>query len=248
MPHAGVLRELCSYSLRPMPSAEALVLIQAAGLGLLHALIPCAHSWPMLVPFLAHGQRATRVALSFGTGITLAAAALGACLSGLMPTMPEAWLHRAEEATGLVLIIIAGVLLWRTRAAHLGHVHGDCEREDDHGCGHRTHKTQRFAKLGPTAALVALGFFNAVVPCWTSVAAIALAAPSEGRYGALGVLLAFALSATLGMWIVLAVAARGFGVLDRLRSPGVEAWVLRGSGVLLLFSGASLLLHWHEHG
>ncbi|MSR75436.1 MAG: hypothetical protein EXS14_08215 [Planctomycetes bacterium] len=230
-----------------MLASETLLILQAAGLGALHALIPCAHSWPMLVPFLSRGQSATRVAWCFGLGMFPACAAMGLALGGLVPSLPEEWLHKAEEATGVVLVLIGMVLLWRTRAAHLGHLHGECEPEQDHGCAHRTHQPRRFSRLGPAAALFVLGFFNALVPCWTSLAAIALAAPAKEQHGALVVLLTFALSATLSMWIVLAVVRRGFRVLERLRSPTTEAWVLRSSGALLVFSGVSLLLHWHEH-
>lgn len=230
-----------------MLPAETLLIIQAAGLGALHALIPCAHSWPMLVPFLARGTSPMRVAWCFGLGMFPACAAVGLALGSVVPRLPESVLHRAEEATGVVLLIIAGVLLWRTRASHLGHIHGGCEPSDDHACGHTAHQTQRFARLGPVAALFLLGFFNAIVPCWTNLAALALAAPAEEPMGALSILMAFALSATLSMWAVLTIARLGVSVLERLKSPVTEAWVLRGSGLLLLFSGASLVLHWHEH-
>ena len=235
------------HSLPFMLPSETLLILQAASLGALHALIPCAHSWPMLVPFLARGQRATTVAWCFGAGMLVACTAVGLLLGGLASGLSGGWLHKAEEGTGVVLVLIGAVLLWRTRAAHFGHMHGNCETGADSGCEHRTHQSGRFARLGPSAALFALGLFNAVVPCWTSLGAVALAAPAEDEHGALLALLAFGLSATLCMWAVLFIAARGFRVLERLRSPKTEAWVMGCSGLVMVLSGASLLLHWHEH-
>ncbi len=230
-----------------MPDVGHSLLIQAALLGLLHALIPCVHSWPMLVPFFARGQGPIRIALLFGAGMTLSCALTGLLVGSLGTALPEEWLHRAEELTGVVLVLIGLMLLWRTRASHLGHMHPECEPEGDHHCAHASHRSARFADFGPGAALFLLGTFNALVPCWTNVAAVALAAPLESRFDAVSVLLAFALSATFAMAVLLTVARRGLGMLERLRSPVTEAVVLRCSGVLVILSGLSLLLHWHTH-
>jgi|GEM_PF-5672722 nickel/cobalt exporter len=223
------------------------LLMQGALLGVLHALIPCVHSWPMLLPFLARGQSPVRIAVLFGAGMTCACVAVGALLGSLGSALPEEWMHRAEELTGVVLVLIGLMLLWRTRVSHLGHIHSECEPEGDHHCEHATHRSARFADFGPAAALFFLGIFNALVPCWTNVAALALAAPLDSPTETISVLLAFALCATAVMALLLCAARRGLGLLERLRRPGTESLVLLGSGLLLIMSGLSLLFHWHTH-
>lgn len=230
-----------------MDDLTAIPIAQAALLGTLHALIPCAHSWPILVPFAGPGGRPLRAALLFGGGKVACSTTLGALASAAVAAIPEEIEHRAEELTGLLLLGLAAFLWFRPKAGHLGHLHGECDRVRGPGCGHTEHQPGRFRRYGPALGLFLLGAVNMTIPCWTNAAALTLATSARGGAAGAVVFGAYGLSAALATLAILYLVHRGFHVLDRLASGRVETALLRISALLLVGFALTMLFHWHEH-
>jgi len=131
-----------------MEGAAATSFYVAAGsvvlVGLLEGITPCAHSWPVVVPFAvgAHRvQRAMSAAGAFFMGKVLAAPLVGALLGGSHSLLPSYVEPAVELATAVVVFAFAGVLLvW----PDIFHLHRHCEAEHpggeetphDHGPSH----------------------------------------------------------------------------------------------------------------
>lgn len=231
-------------------SATMLHLVgQALLLGALHALIPCAHSWPMVVPMLRPRVSPLRTAIPFGLGKVVASIGLGVVIGGAFGTLPQGWKIRAEEVTGWILLLLGLLVILRPGVAHLGHLHGDCDRTQvlGDGCHHATHQPDRFARLGPLIGLFVLGVLNMVLPCTTNAAALVLAASAGSLPGAALVFGLYGLSAAIAMTILLLIVHRSASLLKSLGNKKVEMVLLRASGVLMVIFSLTLLLHWHEH-
>lgn len=219
-------------------------------MGIAHALSPCAHSWPMLLPFVGPGRHPLRAAVLFGVGSLVSSVAIGLLIGAVAATVPLSARTRAEEITGVILILLGLLFLLRPRSGHLGHLHGRCDPTHDVGhepeCEHAAHHPSRFGRLGPSLGLVALGLFNMAIPCATNVWALGLA-PSLPGWRFAVVFGVYGLVASITMAIILVFVHRGRRVLARLASGRFEALLVRASGLLLIGFGLSLVLHWHEH-
>ncbi len=219
----------------------------AVAFGFLHALVPCAHSWPMLLPFVGRGRGVAKPALLFGAGVMLASAMAGALIGTVVDTVPPTLQHRAEEITGIILVVLGVVIAVRPRHGHLGHMHGACAPDEGPKCGHSRHEPRRFAKLGAGLSLFLLGFINLTIPCWTNLSVVSLSLSSHGVWEGLVLFLAYGGATTVTMVFILWLAERGYHLLERLRGGVSEARLVRASGVFLVLCGLSLVFHWHSH-
>jgi nickel/cobalt exporter len=220
---------------------------QALVWGAVHALVPCPHSWPMLLPFARSARGPLGSALLFGLGLTLTATAVGALAGGAVLAVPPEARDSIELGVGSLMVILGLIFLLRPQLMHAGHVHPhDGHEGPAHACD--AGAVRRLQRVGPRIGLVLLGAGNMAIPCWTNVPAIGLAISSGGALGGALVGALFALSATAAMIVVLLLAVRGIRILEGLASRRVEGLVLRLSGLLLVSFGLSLIFHWHEHG
>jgi nickel/cobalt exporter len=215
--------------------------------GFLHALVPCVHSWPMLLPFVGSHGSVWRPALVFGAGVLTASAVAGAALGAAAGALPLAIQMRAEEITGVILVLLGLLILLRPRLGHLGHLHGDCEPGQPAHCAHTVHEPRRFGRFGRDLGLFLLGFVNLAIPCWTNVSAASLAVGGGGLGPGIAIFGAYGLASAITMTAILLLARRGFHILDRLRSGRSEVPLVRISGALLILCGLALVLHWHTH-
>jgi nickel/cobalt exporter len=235
------------------------VLAAAFGVGVVHGLTPCAHSWPVLVPIVGRTGSVLRPAVWYGSGVVLAGVALGIVAGGA-----GAAFHRAadrpvgiwiENGFGVLMIAVGLVLALRTRLAHAGHVHGDCAPHDlsgaDPSCDHAGHKPSRVVAHGRHLGLFVLGVASVTVPCWSNFMAASVSVTDGDLVGGAAAYGVYAFAAALTTYVVLRVVRHGDGLLARLGSPQFEARLLLLSGVGLILWGVATLLHIghdHHHG
>ena len=221
--------------------------LQALVWGALHALVPCPHSWPMLLPFARGSRGPLASALLFGIGLTLTATAVGALAGGAVLVVPPDARTSVEVGVGILMAVLGLIFFIRPELMHAGHVHPhDGHEGHTHACD--AGAVRRLQRVGPRIGLVLLGAGNMAIPCWTNVPAIGLAVSSGGAPAGALVGALFALGATVAMIVVLLLAVRGMKILEGLASRRVEGLVLRLSGLLLVSFGLSLVFHWHDHG
>ena len=222
------------------------MLVQAALWGCMHALIPCPHSWPMLLPVARSTGRPRRTALLFGIGLTLTAAVLTLTLSQLGSLAVGSSWQRAEEVSGVVLILFGVAFCWKPGLVHIAHDHSSCAAPS---CDRETRRTRvLIRRFGPGAGLVLLGALNTLIPCWTTGPVIVSALSSRHWLIGLGVGISFGAAASASLIVTLAIAHRGIKRLEGLTSGRWESLILRASGLLLVLLGLSLLFHLgHDH-
>ncbi len=227
-------------------------LIAALGFGALHALTPCAHSWPVLLPLVGRAKSGARPGLFFGAGMLVSSVVVGAVVGGFGGLVFGEAGVIAEQIIGVVIVLLGAALLFRPGWMHAGHVHGSCAPEapsEDPACHHAGHRPFRFSRFGPDAGVVLLGIANMAVPCWSNGFGISLAVESgDARAGAL-LLGSYGLAAGVTTVALLVLVRHGIKLTDRLSSPRFEALILRGAGLLMLIYGLTLVFHiGHDHG
>lgn len=232
------------------------VLAAAFGVGVVHGLTPCAHSWPVLVPIVGRTGSVVRPAAWYGAGVVSAGVVLGVVAGGAGVAVRKAtagsvgiWI---ENAFGVLMIALGLALALRTRLAHAGHVHGDCAPHDlsgkDPSCGHAGHRPSRVVARGRHLGLFVLGVASVTVPCWSNVMAASVSVTDGDLLGGAAAYGVYALAAALTTYAVLRVVRHGGGFLARLGSPKFEARLLVFSGAALVLWGVATLLHLgHDH-
>jgi len=109
--------------------------------GLLEGITPCAHSWPVVVPFAVGAHKVYKAMLAAGAfflGKILTAPLVGALLGSSHRVLPAYVEPVVKWVTAVIVLAIAGVLIiW----PDLFHLHKHCEEEhpggDDVPHGHR---------------------------------------------------------------------------------------------------------------
>lgn len=225
----------------------------AAGFGALHALIPCAHGWPVLVPLATRRRSSTGPGLCFGVGVTLGSAAIGG-LAGAFGRATLSHLTWTETLVGVAMIGLGLMYVLSPKWFHAGHLHGDCQPHDEkHAephCGHNEHgRAGAAARKGPLLGAFLLGLLNMAAPCYSNLTGLTLAVESKGMMRGVLTLGAFGISAGIVTLIMLAMVRRGVGLLGKLASDRFEAIVLRASGVFMVIFGLLTVFHiGHHHG
>jgi len=237
-----------------VPSFELLeTFIAAIGFGVLHALTPCAHSWPVLLPISARAHSGARPGVWFGAGMLLSSVAVGALIGGFGGAILSSAEHRVEEVIGVVVILLGSALLIRPQWMHGGHLHGSCSEEvkgDEDGiaCGHVKHQPFRFFRFGRDAGAFLLGVANMAVPCWSNVAGVTLAVKSGSVGEGAALLGLYGFAAAVTTIALLAFIHRGLKLTDKLASPRFETLMLRLAGILMIAYGVTLVFHiGHSH-
>jgi nickel/cobalt exporter len=234
-------------------------LLGAVGLGVVHGLTPCAHSWPVLVPIVGRTGSVARPAAWYGLGVVLAGALFGVAMGGggkfLGGFFDGPVGRRVEEGFGVLMIVVGVAIALRTRIAHAGHVHGACAPADDSGaeaaCAHAEHHPTRFARFGRSFGLFMLGFASITVPCWSNATAAAISVGNGDVVGGALAYGAYAAAAAVTTYVVLRLVRNGAAALKRLSSPAFEGRLLLVSGVALALWGVATVLHIghdHSHG
>jgi nickel/cobalt exporter len=228
----------------------------AVGLGVVHGLTPCAHSWPVLVPIVGRTGSVFRPAAFYGAGIVVAGTALGVVMGGgghaLKHFFDSHLGKHVEEAFGVVMILAGAAIAFRTRLAHAGHVHGECAPPDASGaegsCGHAEHHPKRFLRYGRDLGLFILGLASVTVPCTSNFTAAGISVAGGDVVGGAAAYGLYALAAAVTTYVILRMVRRGTGVLSRLASPKFEARILFWSGLGLVVWGVLTVLHiGHDH-
>ncbi|HYC79174.1 MAG TPA: hypothetical protein VEI02_16265 [Planctomycetota bacterium] len=244
-----------------MPHVDFTALAAALWAGVLHALVPCHHSWPVLVPLMRRGS-AEKIAGWYGAGLVLAGVALGVAVGaggGKLRDLATAFVEwmggsggeAVENAFGVLLIGLGLVMVLRTRLSHAGHVHGACLPDaggGDASCPHAEHKPSAAARYGKSLGVFALGFASVSLPCFSNVTAAVVTVESGSPVSGGVVYGAYALAAAITTYVILALIRRSATFLARLTSPRFEAKVILASGVGLIAFGVLVLLHLgHDH-
>jgi nickel/cobalt exporter len=226
-------------------------LIAALGFGVLHALTPCAHSWPVLLPLSARAHSGARPGTMFGVGMIFSSLVVGALIGAFGDAILHGSSKRVEEVIGVLIALLGAALLFRPQWMHGGHLHGVCAPEgkgDSTACGHTKHQPFRFFRFGRDAGSFLLGVSNVAVPCWSNVAGVGLAAKAGSARGGAIVLGLYGLAAALTTILLLVLIHRGLKLTERLSSPRFEAAMLRLAGLLMLVYGVMVIFHvGHSH-
>jgi nickel/cobalt exporter len=225
--------------------------IAAFGFGVMHALTPCAHSWPVLLPLSARAGTGGRPGVLFGIGMLLSSLIVGGLLGAFGGAVFGGMTERVEEIIGAIVAALGAALLLKPGWMHGGHLHGPCLEETaahDVACGHVTHQPFRFFRFGSDAGSFLLGVANMAVPCWSNFAGVGLAVEAGSLPGGAAVLGIYGLAAAVTTVALLVLIHRGLRLTRRLASPRFESAMLRIAGVLMLAYGVTLLLHLgHSH-
>jgi nickel/cobalt exporter len=225
--------------------------VAALGFGVMHALTPCAHSWPVLLPLSARAHSGARPGIAFGVGMLLASLVVGALIGAFGNMIFDGASERVEEVVGAVIALLGAALLVKPGWMHGGHIHGECATEpesDATGCGHKRHQSLRFFRHGRDAGAFLLGVSNMAVPCWSNFAGIGLAVESGSTRGGAVVLGLYGLAAAITTLALLVLIHRGLKLTQKLASPKFETAMLRLAGLLMLIYGVTLVLHiGHSH-
>jgi nickel/cobalt exporter len=230
--------------------------IAAFGFGIMHALTPCAHSWPVLLPLSARAGPRQRPGVLFGAGMLVSSIVVGGVIGAFGRLVFKGAAETVEEVVGAAVALLGALLLARPGWMHGGHLHGACAPAaapapagEPGGCAHATHQPFRFFRYGRDTGAFLLGVANMAVPCWSNVAGVGLAVESGSAAGGAAVLGTYGLAAAVTTVAVLLLIHRGLRLTERLASPRFENAMLRIAGLLMLLYGLSLLLHvGHEHG
>jgi sulfite exporter TauE/SafE len=236
-----------------LPAGLAESAAAALGFGVMHALTPCAHSWPVLLPLSVRARSAARPGLLFGAGMLVSSIAVGAVIGAFGDAIFHEAHEHVEEAVGVLVALLGLALIVRPGWMHGGHLHGKCATDPggpagaEH-CEHATHQPLRFLRFGNEVGAFLLGVTNMAVPCWSNVAGIGLAVEAgSAKEGALTLGL-YGLSAGVTTLALLVLIHHGLKLTERLRSPRFETAMLRLAGLLMLAYGVTLVFHvGHTH-
>lgn len=230
-----------------------LPLVVAAGFGALHALIPCGHGWPVLVPLAAKRASAFGPGAAFAIGVTLGSTLIGA-LAGAFGQAILKDLRWTETVLGVAMIGFGIFYVASPRWVHAGHVHGGCQPHDEHDvephCGHGGHGPARgFADpKSPLVGAFLLGVLNMAVPCYSNATGLALALETKSAHEGGFLLGVFGLAAGITTIVLLAAVRRGLGLLGRLATERFERRVFVVSGIAMIVFGVMTVLHiGHDH-
>jgi sulfite exporter TauE/SafE len=226
-------------------------LVAALGFGVMHALTPCAHSWPVLLPLSARSKSPARPGIWFGIGMFASSIVVGALIGAFGGAILDGSSARVEEVIGVLIALLGLALLVRPQWMHGGHLHGVCAPEETAvaaACGHPKHQPFRFFRFGRDAGSLMLGVANMAVPCWSNFAGVGLAGGSgSARHGA-AVLGVYGLAAAVTTIALLVLVHHGLKLTEKLASPRFEAVMLRLAGLLMLVYGVMVFFHvGHSH-
>jgi nickel/cobalt exporter len=235
----------------PFGPVEFHPVIAALGFGVMHALTPCAHSWPVLLPLSARAGSGGRPGVLFGIGMLLSSVVVGGLIGAFGGAVLGSAAERVEEVIGVLVAALGAALLLKPGWMHGGHLHGLCAEEAPSvgtGCGHVKHQPFRFFRFGRDAGAFMLGVANMAVPCWSNFAGVGLAVETGSTRGGALVLGVYGLAAAITTVALLVLIHRGLKLTQHLASPRFETAMLRLAGALMLVYGITLLLHLgHTH-
>lgn len=231
-----------------MELTTLLAVAQAGLWGALHAVNPCVHSWPTLLPFVGPGRHPIRTGLLFGLGTVIAGVAWG-WLAGSLGSLPsDDTSILIEEVSGVVLVIFGILFIARPLSLHWGHRHKDHAHEPGTACEHPEVGRRLVDRVGPNLALFILGAGHVAIPHPTTLPALSMATGMGSPWAGIAVMGTFGLATGLVMILVLALLQRGLRVLDRLVAGQALPLLMRCSGLILVVFGLSMVFHWwHEH-
>jgi nickel/cobalt exporter len=216
--------------------------LAAFGFGVMHALTPCAHSWPVLLPLTARARSGGRPGILFGIGMLLSSIAVGAIIGGFGGAVFKDAGSTVEEIVGVVLALLGLGLLVRPGMMHAGHLHGGCQHT-------AVERPKGIFRFGHATGAFMLGIANMSVPCWSNVAGVTLAVESGSALAGGAVLGVYGFAAAVTTVALLVLVHKGLRLTERLASPRVEAVMLRIAGLLMLLYALSLIFHvGHDHG
>jgi hypothetical protein len=231
-------------------------LAAAAGAGVVHALVPCGHSWPVLVPVAARLGAVGRVSFWYGLGVLIGATTLGIATGGgggflmdLFSSRVGMWI---EEGLGVAMILVGVAIMAKTRLAHTGHVHGACAPKEADGapppCGHKEHGVANYRRYGTNGGLLLLGLVSVTAPCFSNLTAGLLAVAKSEPIAGAAIFAVYGLFAAITNDVVLRSVKRGRSALSVLSSPKFETILLRISGAVLAAYGVLMFFHiGHDH-
>ncbi len=224
----------------------------ALGFGVVHALTPCAHSWPILLPIVARTRNGVRPGIFFGAGMLGSSLVVGAVLGGLGDVVDEHLEIVLETIIGIVVALLGLVLLVRPQWMHGGHMHGECSpggdgKEEPH-CSHAGHHPGRFMRLGPDLGAAVLGVANMALPCWSNVMGVSFSVEAGSAAKGAIVLGCYGLTAGVTTIALLVLFRHGMRLTEKLTSARFEGTLMRITGVLMAGYGVVLALHLgHQH-
>ncbi|MBL0701903.1 MAG: sulfite exporter TauE/SafE family protein [Desulfosarcina sp.] len=214
-------------------------------LGLIHGINPCGHSWLVLTPFVIGGKPGKMVSyltLSFIAGTAVACLALGASLGAISLLIPPHLQWYIEVGTGVVLIILGLILIFRPYFLH-HHDHGDsCHGKHCHH-SHESHYDKAVKKKGKTTGLFlfGVGFVNMIIPCPTVAIMYGYAIESGNILKATLVFAAYALTTGVTVGVVIFAIIKISNLIRTLQQNWIETAMMRTAGfVTVLFSSITL--------
>jgi nickel/cobalt exporter len=226
--------------------------VAALGFGVMHALTPCAHSWPVLLPLSARAGSGGRPGVLFGLGMLVSSIAVGGVIGAFGRVVFKNAATTVEEVVGVLVAALGALLLVKPGWMHAGHLHGPCAAEPAPagaaGCEHARHQPFRFFRFGRDTGAFMLGVANMAVPCWSNFAGVGLAVESGSGIAGAAVLGSYGFAAAITTVALLVLIHRGLKLTERLTSPRFETAMLRLAGLLMLVYGLTLVLHvGHDH-
>jgi sulfite exporter TauE/SafE len=221
-------------------------LIGAILMGILHGLTPHGHSWLVLLPFALGGINARgmlRLAIAYGLGMIVVAAATGAVLGALAHAVPEAWHQGVEIGIGVMLTVMGLAFIIRPDSVH---------HTMDHICSEHCHSTgeQKLLRSGTMTGLFLMGVLSMLIPCptnyWLYGQSFATRSVAEGAL----IFVTYAVSTSLAVGAVAKLMVTSRAMLAPLERKGNRLLILRLSGLIVLLAGAWMLwlgTHPHDH-
>jgi sulfite exporter TauE/SafE len=214
--------------------------------GILHGLTPHGHSWLVLLPFALGGINARgmlRLAVAYGLGMVVVAAATGAVLGTLARAVPEAWHQGVEVGVGVMLAVMGIAFIARPDSVH---------HTMDHICGEHCHSTgeQKLLRSGTMAGLFLMGILSMLIPCptnyWLYGQSFVSRSPLDGAL----LFIAYAISTSVTVGVVAVLMTTSRNRLAPLEQRSNRLLTFRLSGVVVLLAGAWMLwlgFHPHDH-
>jgi nickel/cobalt exporter len=217
-------------------------------LGIIHGIIPCEHSWPLLVPFCITAQgmkKCIKVWFYFCAGTTSACALLGVVWGALGSIIPSGWNIYFGIGTAGILVILGIILILRPHWLHFEE-EGEEETikqafEHSQQALERVTDKKRF-KHGIYWGMFSIGFINMIMPCPTAGVMYTYALVSKSVFVGMTIFFAYALSTSLVLLIITYFLGKATFFFKNLGREKYEVLLTRISGALIAAFGMYMMV------
>ena len=224
------------------------VALQASiGLGLLHGISPCGHSWPILAPFCITARtlrKCIMVWFFFSLGTTVACLFLGVIFGALGSFIPPSWDVYFGIGTACILVILGIIVIVKPDWLHF-----EDEEEEEKLKGALEDSDQALAytsnnnrfKHGVYWGMFSIGFINMIIPCPTVGVMYTYALVSKSIAVGTTIFLAYALATAVVLLAVALFLGKATLFFRNLGQEKYEILLTRVSGALIAGFGVYMV-------